>query len=177
MPSETLCVPALILRILTSTSSPVFKTSDGLPMRFQEMSPTCSKPSMPPEVDKRAEVGQVANFALQNRTFLQRGKGFPFCGFLFLFKNAAAVDDNVFLGGIELDDLALDLLADQLFHLGLVARAAARSRHEGGNADIDAETALHQFVDRALDRQLSGEGGLERRPVLGPFHTNGGEDV
>ena len=48
----------------------------------------------------------------------------------FLFHHRAAIDDDIFVIDIELDDAASDLLTDQLFHLRRVADAAARSRHE-----------------------------------------------
>ncbi len=90
-----------------------------------------------------------------------------------LFKHDAAIDDNVFVGDIELGDAAVDLSADELFHLHGIFGAAAAGRHEGAHADIDAESALDDFGDGADDGGLFGEGGFERGPVarLGNFEA------
>ena len=84
-----------------------------------------------------------------------------------LFENDAAIDDDVFIGDVELGDAAGDLLADEGFELGGIARAAAAGGHEGANADVDAEAALDDGGDGAGDGDLFGEGALEGRPVAG----------
>ena len=74
-------------------------------------------------------------------------------------------------------DAALDLLPHQLFHLRLVSRAAARSRHERAHAHIHAQSALHHFEHRARDGALLREGGFESAPVARDLHFDGGEQV
>ncbi len=94
-----------------------------------------------------------------------------------LLGDDAAVDDYIFLGGVELGDAAGDLGADELFHLGDFARAGARSGHEGADADVDGEAALDDGGDGTDDRRLVGEGFFERGPVDGLDHFVAGEFV
>ena len=81
------------------------------------------------------------------------------------FENDAAIDDNVFVGDVELGDAAGDLGADQLLELGRIAGAAAAGGHEGAHADVDAEAALDHAGDGADDGELLSEGSFERGPV------------
>ena len=84
-----------------------------------------------------------------------------------LFKDNAAIDDDIFVGDFKLGDAAVDLGADQLFELGSVFGAAAAGGHKGADADVDREAALDDFSDGADDGKLFGEGGFEGRPVAG----------
>ena len=94
-----------------------------------------------------------------------------------LFEDDAAIDDDVFVGDVELGDAAGDLGADQLFELGGVFGSAAAGGHEGADADIDAEAALDDFGDGADDGELLGKGGFEGRPVAGLRHFEARELV
>ena len=87
------------------------------------------------------------------------------CAARLLFEHHAAIDDHIFIGDVELGDAAGDLLADQRFELGGVARAAAAGGHEGAHADVDAEAALDDGGDGAGDGDFFSEGALQRRPV------------
>ena len=82
-----------------------------------------------------------------------------------LFKDDAAIDDDVFIGDFELGDAAGDLSADELFELDCVFGSAAAGGHEGAHADIDGEAALDDVSDGADDGKLLGEGCFEGRPV------------
>ena len=86
---------------------------------------------------------------------------------LFIFRHNAAVDDNVFIRGIEFDDAAADLLLDQFLHLGCISHAAARGRHKRTHSDIDAQATLHNPRNRAHNRGFIGEGPFQRGPVGG----------
>ena len=72
-----------------------------------------------------------------------------------LFEDDAAIDDDVFIGDVELGDAAVDLGADQLFQLGGVLGSAAAGGHEGADAHIDRDAALDDFSDRADDGRSS----------------------
>ncbi len=87
-------------------------------------------------------------------------------GTLFFLEHGAAIDDEIFVGDVELGDAAANLLADELLHFGGIANPAAGRGHEGAHADIDAEAALHLRGDGSDDAGLLGEGTLQCRPVL-----------
>ena len=78
-------------------------------------------------------------------------------GALFLFQHRAAVHHHVFIGHVELDDPAADLLADQLLHLGGVFGAAARGRHERAHAHVHAQPALDHAVTMPAMAALSAK--------------------
>ena len=78
-----------------------------------------------------------------------------------LFENYAAIDYDILIGDIELGDAAGDLLADQGFELGRIARAAAAGRHKGAHADVHAEAAFDHVGHGSGDCDLLGEGVLE----------------
>ena len=118
-------------------------------------------------IDEGAVVGEAADGAADSVAFLDFGEAAIFVEAFFFFEHDAAVDDAVFIGGIELGDAAANLLADELFHLGGVAGAGARGGEEGADADVDGETALDDAGDGAGDGGLLGEGALERGPVRG----------
>src|ERR1019366_4065258 len=128
-------------------------------------------------IDEGAVIGQAAHRALHGFPFLDFGVALVLAGALFLFEDGAAVHHHVFIGDIELDDAAADFLADQLFHFGRIARAAARRRHEGAHAHIHAHASFNHGGDNAGDGALVREHLLQRRPVLGPLHLDAGELV
>ena len=117
------------------------------------------------DIDEGAVIGQAAHRAVHGLAFLDFGVALVLVGALFFFEDGAAVHHHVFIGHVELDDAAANLLADQLFHLGGVAGAAARGRHEGAHAHIHAHAAFDHGGDHA------GDGGLYRR-TPSPGRTN-----
>ena len=98
---------------------------------------------------------------------LERGAAAGECATGLLFENDAAIDDHVFVGDVELGDAAGDLLADEGFELGGVARAAAAGGHEGADADVNAEAAFDDRADGAGDGKFLGERRFEGGPVAG----------
>src|SRR5580700_3632741 len=123
------------------------------------------------EVDEGAVGGEAADFAGEDVTGSEAGGAALLGCEGLLLGDGAAVDDNVFVGDVELDDAAGDFLTDELFHFGGVAGAAARSGHEGADADVDAESAFDDSGDSADDGGFLREGFFERGPVawLGDF--------
>ena len=121
------------------------------------------------DVDECAVIEQTAHRAVHHHAGLQATQ------LLFLrlralfFEHHAAIDDDVFLLGIELDDAAGNLLADQRLHLGNVARAAAGSGHEGAHADIDRKPALDDGGHEPGNGELFVERLLQTGPVFGPL--------
>ena len=97
----------------------------------------------------------------------ERGVAALLDGAGLLFEDDAAIDNDIFIGDVELGDAAGDLSADELFEFGCVAGSAAAGGHEGAHADVDAEAALDDRGDGADDGELFGEGGFESGPVAG----------
>ena len=124
------------------------------------------------QIDERAIRCETADRAAEHVAFVDRriDAGLR-CKGLFL-RDDAAVDYDIFLGGVQLDDAAGDLRAHQLLHLGGFADAAAGCRHKGAHADIDAESAFHQCGHCADDGRLLCERLFQRRPV-----RDGGQPV
>ena len=129
------------------------------------------------QVQKRAEVGEGAHRAANDSAFLERIELLASRLVLLVLKNGAAVYNDVFVGGVELDDAAGDFLAGQLFHLGRGLGAAAGGGQKRAHADIAREPALDHAGDDAGDDLLLGERALEGRPVFGPFDLDLGELV
>src|ERR1051326_2862755 len=129
------------------------------------------------DVDERAEIGERADRAVDHHSLMQVRIKFLFCEGGLFFENDAAIDDDIFMRGVELDDPALDLLPNQFLDLGQIARAAPRCRHECLHAYVDAETAFDHFSDYAANGAVLGVGLLERAPVLRPLDLHSREQV
>src|SRR5580692_10434064 len=95
--------------------------------------------------NKRAVRHERAHGSGDGIAHFERGSAFVERATSLLFKNHAAIDNDIFIGDVELGDAAGDGLADEGFELGSVACAAAAGRHESAHADVDAEAALHNF--------------------------------
>ncbi len=177
MPREMRRVSGLIFRILTSTESPGLTKSDGFATRCQAISVTCSSPSPPPRstnapksVTLRTVPRRIAPSPNSPNSLLAR--------LLFLFlKNCPAIHNDVFVRGVQLDNLALDILADQFLKVGLFLGAAARCGKKRGNADIHAQAALHHLGDTSGYGAVFSESSFQSAPVLGAFHSDGGKGV
>jgi hypothetical protein len=123
----------------------------------------------PADVHEGAEVGQRFDRAPDYLPFLKRLES-PAAGQLLLFfEHGAAVHHHVFARHVQLNDLAGDLLADQLFHLGRFFDPAPGGGQEGANADVHREAALNLAGHHAGNRALLAVGLLQRGPVPGSF--------
>src|SRR5215475_4876279 len=120
------------------------------------------------DINKRAVVLERPHSPAYGGAFLNRLERVLPHLIGFFFHHAAAIDNDIFVIDIELDDAAPDLLADQLFHIRGVTHAAARRRHEGAGSEIDGETAFHLTGDAAGNDFLVFEGAFQTVPVFGP---------
>jgi hypothetical protein len=117
-----------------------------------------------------AVIGNAAHGSGNAIAFLDfRVAALPGRTFLF-FCYGAAVHDDVFVGHVKLDDAAANLLPHELFQFGGVSRSAARGGHEGADANIDAQAALHYRSHSPGNRLLLCKGLFQRRPVGRPPH-------
>src|SRR5271165_992682 len=121
------------------------------------------------EVDKSSVSGEAADRAADCVTFTQLPVPALLSALLLLFHYGSTVHHHIFIGDLELDNPATDLLPNQVLHLGSITRSAARRRHEGANADINAQAAFDHGRHRSRNSGLFREGPLQRCPVLWPL--------
>ena len=96
---------------------------------------------------------------------------------LFL-EDRAAGEDDVVAAAVELDDFALEFLADELVEVVDPADVDQRGGQEAAHPEVEDQAALDDLDDAALDR-LAGLGGgldpapglLEPGPLLGEHQT------
>ena len=119
------------------------------------------------EVDECAVGREAAHGAVEHVAGLHGGVAAFLQGAGLFFEDDAAVDDDVFVGDVELGDAAGDFSADDFLEFGGFAGAAAAGGHEGADADVDGEAALDDAGDGADDGDFLGEGFFERGPVAG----------
>ncbi len=119
------------------------------------------------DLDKCAVGHEGAHCAGDRVALLERGAAAGERTTGLLFENDAAIDDDVFVGDVELGDAAGDFSVDEGFEFGGVAGSAAAGGHEGANADVDAQAALDDCGDGSRNSDFFGEGALEGGPVAG----------
>ena len=88
---------------------------------------------------------------------------------LLFLEQDTAVENDILVLHIELDDQGADLLPDQCLHGLGVAGAATGRRQKGTHADVDRHASLDDLADRSRDGRVVLESHLELRPVLGPL--------
>src|SRR5579862_6906152 len=109
-----------------------------------------------PEIDKGTVVHQAAHRAANNFSLAYLGVLAVFRETLVFFKHGVPVDYHVFIGGIELDDATANFLFDQFSEFGRIVGSAARSGHEGADANVDTKSAFHNASHCPNDRRLVG---------------------
>ena len=128
---------------------------------------TCSRPSMPPEVDEGAVVGDVLDDAVDDLALLQPGHDLRALLGARRLQDLAARDDDVAAPAVHLEDLEglrrVHQRAD-VAHRSHVHLAARQERD--GAVEIDGEAALDLVEDDAFDLLLGVEFLLEPRPAL-----------
>src|SRR5215467_7538955 len=129
------------------------------------------------QVDESTVFHQAADGASQRVSFFDLAVHSLAGGALFLFRNYATVHDHVFIGDIELDDAAADLLADEIRHLRGFANSAARSGHKSTDPYVNAKAALDNRGHGAEDCRFVCEGLLECGPVCGTLNLEAREFV
>ena len=130
------------------------------------MSVMCSKPSMPGQVDERAEVGQVLDVAGDHVADVDALQERLALGVALGLDEFAAREDDVLAVVVDLDDLEIVGVADELVEVlrrGDVDLAAGQERLD---ADVDHEAALDDALDLALDEAVAVEHADDLLPVL-----------
>ncbi len=119
------------------------------------------------EVNECAVGHEAAHGSVEHVAGLYCAKAAFLLGAELFFEDDAAVDDDIFVGDVELGDAACDFGADHLLELRCIAGAAAAGGHEGAHADVDGEAALDDSGDGADDSGLLRKGFFKCGPVAG----------
>jgi hypothetical protein len=104
------------------------------------------------EIDERTEVGDVLDDALPDLVLLQLLHELLALAGTLVLEDHAARDDDVAATLVELDDLELELLAEQLVDVRDAAKRDLRTREECIDAhEVDDDTTLDLLDERAFD--------------------------
>ena len=113
------------------------------------------------EVDEGAEVDDVGDLALDHLAGLEAAEDLLADLLALLLEHGAAREHDVVAGAVELDHLALELLAHELVEVLDAADVDQRGGQEAAHAEVEDQAALDDLDHRALDR-LAGLGGRPR---------------
>ena len=118
------------------------------------------------EVDEGAEVDDVGDLALDDLAGLEAAEDLLADLLALLLEHRAAREDDVVAGAVELDHLALELLAHELVEVLDAADVDQRGGQEAANAEVEDQAALDDLDHGALDRLAGLGGALDPAPRL-----------
>ena len=118
----------------------------------------------PVEIDERAEVDDVRDRPLDLVARVELVEDALPLILALLLEHGAAREDDVVALAVELDDLALELLARELFEILHAADVDERRGQEAADAEVEDEAALDDLDHAAGDRIAVLVGGLDRLP-------------
>jgi hypothetical protein len=128
------------------------------------------------EIDERAELGDVLDDALADLADLDLAEELLLEGVALVLEEAAAADDDVTPGLVDLEDLALDGAADVVGDVGRAADIDLAGGQEDVDADVDQQAALDLAGDRAGDDVALLVLGDDLFPFLLPLRLALGQD-
>ena len=120
----------------------------------------------PLEVDEGAEVDDVGDLALDDLAGLEAAEDLLADLLALLLEDGAAREDDVVAAAVELDHLALELLAHELVEVVDAADVDQRGGQEAAHAEVEDQAALDDLDHGALDRLAGLGGGLDPAPGL-----------
>ena len=118
----------------------------------------------PVEVDERAEVDDVRDRPLDLVAGVEVVEDPLPLILALLLEHGAAREDDVVARAVELDDLALELLAHELVEILHAADVDERRGQEAAHAEVEDEAALDDLDHAAGDRLAVLVGALDRLP-------------
>ena len=116
------------------------------------------------EVDERTEVHDRRHDTLADLARLEVGEELVALLALRLFEVRAARQHDVVAVLVELDDLALELAADERVEVAHAAQVDERRGQEAAEADVEDQPALDHLDDRARDDAVLLLDLLDRAP-------------
>ena len=131
------------------------------------------------EVDERTVLGEVLDDALDDLAFLEALERRLLQRRALLLEEHAARQHDVAALLVELDDLELEVLAEERVEVADRAEVDLRAREERlhAAADRDREATLHARGDDALDQLVALARGADLVPDLEPIGLLLGEDA
>ena len=114
------------------------------------------------EVDERAEVDDVRDLALDDVARAQAVEDRLAHLLALVLEDGAAREDDVVARAVQLDDLAAELLAEELVEILDAADVDERRGQEAAHAEVEDEAALDDLDDLADDRLAGLRGRLDR---------------
>ena len=151
---------------LTGTVWPIERISDGWLTWLQESSEMWIRPSMP---SRSTNAPKSTMFEIAPSTIWpgwSRSEDLLADLLALLLEDGAAREDDVVARAVELDDLALDRLAEELVEVLDAADVDQRGGQEAAHAEVDDQAALDDLDDGALDGLAGLGGGLDPAPGL-----------
>ena len=121
------------------------------------------------QVDEGAELGDVLDHALADLADLDLVEELLLHILPLILEQLAAADDDVAAGLVDLEDLALDGLADVVGNVGRTADVHLAGGQEDVDADVDQQAALDLAGDHAGDDVAFLVLGDDVFPFLLPF--------
>ena len=115
------------------------------------------------EVDERAEVDDVRDRALHDLAGLEPVEDLLADLLALLLEHRAAAEDDVVARAVELDDLALDGLAQELVEVLDAADVDQRRGQEAAHAEVDDQAALDDLDHAAVDGSPDSAAASMRR--------------
>ena len=128
------------------------------------------------EVHERAEVDDVRDRALHDHARLEAVEDLLADLLALLLEDRAAAQHHVVARAVQLDDLALDLGAEELVQVLDAADVDQRGGQEAAHAQVDDQAALDDLDHGALDGLAGLGGGLDLAPGLLEARALLGED-
>src|SRR5206468_9010749 len=111
------------------------------------------------EVDERAEVDDVRDLALDDVAGLELVEDALALVLALVLEHRAAREHDVVARPVQLDDLAAQLLAEELVEVLHAADVDERRRQEAAHAEVEDQAALDD-LDHAPRDGVAGLGGL-----------------
>ena len=118
------------------------------------------------EVHEGAEVDDVGDLALDHLAGLQAAEDLLADLLALLLEDRAAGEDDVVAAAVELDHLALELLAHELVEVLDAADVDQRGGQEAAHPEVEDQAALDDLDHGALDGLAGLGGGLDAAPGL-----------
>src|SRR5918998_1057237 len=120
---------------------------DMLPTEFRDV----NQAVYPFEIDEGPEVNEVGDGATDDHALLQGGQDALALLLALLLEDGAPGKDDVIAAPVQLDDLALELLAEEGVEVPHAPDVDEARRQEAAQPDVQDQATLHDLDDERLE--------------------------